>query len=64
MQRPVAGTCRTMLYYTKCKKDHKKTPQNEHEIELNSVFSVSQEGEGVSLGDGSPWLGVFAQVSS
>jgi hypothetical protein len=49
------------------KKDHKKTPQNEHQIELNGVgvfsaISLSHEGEGVSLGAGSPWLGVFAQV--
>jgi hypothetical protein len=27
-----------------------------------SAISLSQEGEGVSLGAGSPWLGVFAQV--
>jgi len=49
------------------KKDHKKTPQNEHQIELNgggefSAISISQEGKGVSLGAGLPWLGVFVQV--
>jgi len=52
------------------KKDHKKTPQNEHQIELNgggrggvfSAISLSQEGKGVSLGAGLPWLGVFVQV--